>query len=368
MAKCIYCGRFFNPRKGQGDHVLPCRVFGEFEGDVRYRGLCVSCNNGFSVNEQLLAQGSHLGFFRSIVKPKHKRKGSGNLRQNGAHGAKKPQFKMRLGERTILVSPSNENPLDATPLDQLNIRSKQGEQRHIRLFAGMSADRLRNDIKESGLTDVEEVYLDCDDKLSEQFLELIQTVFPSYKFHQSGTTEPGNYRLPGRAEFEFSVGYYQAIAKIAFHYYLCRSQRGLTGSEMAFSKIRRFIKYGGDPSDYFRAPKKPFQLPFGKTKMGDFVSPREWCHAFAVDESGSEIVVFLQLFAGPGCSPSPDHIILGTLESRLAIVPGVWGQVFQYELERSDKYAGTVFPADISRLDGPSARWRNSDLANKQRA
>src|SRR4051812_10061502 len=42
-SKCIYCSRFFNPLKGQGDHVLASGLFGEFEGDSTFRGICTRC-------------------------------------------------------------------------------------------------------------------------------------------------------------------------------------------------------------------------------------------------------------------------------------------------------------------------------------
>lgn len=64
--------------------------------------------------------------------------------------------------------------------------------------------------------------------------------------------EPGNHQLQGRAEFRFSIGYFQAFAKIALHYYLTYNRRCFTGHEELFSGVKEFIRNGGELIEYFR--------------------------------------------------------------------------------------------------------------------
>lgn len=141
--KCIYCGRFFNPTKGQGDHALTLRVFGEFQGDKTFRRACRRCNNAFGRNEQQLSQSGPLGFYRAIVRPNlGKRKRRGSYRQLGALGAPPPKCNMRFEDQSLIVKPSPQDPRDAEPLDQLVILDEGGNEHHIRLFKEMTVESL----------------------------------------------------------------------------------------------------------------------------------------------------------------------------------------------------------------------------------
>lgn len=148
LLNCIYCEQAFNPLAGQGDHVLPCGLFGEFEGAPTFRGTCVACNNGFSHFEQLLAQGTPLGFYRRVAQPNRgKRKGRGLGHMQGTRGAKQPRFTTRFRDCTILVLPSTEDPLEVSVPDQIVVRDQGDEDYPIVLFPHMGTEGLRKQVQ-----------------------------------------------------------------------------------------------------------------------------------------------------------------------------------------------------------------------------
>jgi hypothetical protein len=67
-ANCIYCGKTFDPSKGQGDHVIPA-AWGEFRNDIRFRGLCQKCNQKIGKTEQHMLQCGPERIFREMVVP-----------------------------------------------------------------------------------------------------------------------------------------------------------------------------------------------------------------------------------------------------------------------------------------------------------
>jgi hypothetical protein len=256
---------------------------------------------------------------------------------------------MRLGNRMLLVNPSDDNPLDATPLNQAIIEDDKGKQYPIRLYPNMSVKRLRREV---GLVDaarIKSVQIECDAPFFESFKSLFAEVFPSLKRCEEGSTEPGNYRCPGRAEFRFSGEYFQAIAKIAFHYYLVHNRRGLSGSEAEFAPIRAFVRHGGAKDSFFHDSGKRFAAPFdGEAR----IFPANWCHILAADETRGPVVVYTQLFAGPGSAPSPTHVTLGTLRGEIVLPPGanVWGHCFTYDRYPTGRYAGSVSGLQLTPL------------------
>lgn len=122
-AKCIYCGRFFNPQRGKGDHILPGALFGEFEGDVRFRGVCSKCNNSFSPHEQILAQATPLGHLRGIVQPTRRGR-QGGMRQRGAHGSKAPRFIAFAEDHGEIVHPHEDDPRNVSPVADSRFRTR----------------------------------------------------------------------------------------------------------------------------------------------------------------------------------------------------------------------------------------------------
>ncbi len=352
-AKCIYCGRFFSPRGGEGDHILSVRLFGEFKGDKTFRGICVACNNELGRLEQMLIHSTHLGYFRRLAQPKlgRAKRGTGSLRQKGYGGSKPPVFVADVDGRKRLVRLSDENPENCVPVDELVVVDDGGKEHHIQLFRGMSADDLRAKIAKLGVTHKGEYHLSCSDDAVDEFTTLLKTVVAPARIEELTSTEAGVHRVRVRGEFRFTTDYYRAIAKIALHYYLAYNERGFRGNEPYFRAIRRFIRHGvGSHEQFFRSAGGSFVTPYGETLSGKAILPGEWCHVLAVSEVDNAITVCLRLCLGPKNLPKPDYITLAEMKSRIVLPRRAWGHVYQFEPGRKDRYAGRVVTPTISRL------------------
>jgi hypothetical protein len=353
LAQCIHCGQAFDPSEGEGDHTLSARLFGEFEDDRTFRGDCPACNNDFGRFDQLLAQSSQLGFYRRVVRPNlGRRKYRGTIHQRGSHGGKAPVFTLTHEGRSLLVEPCGDDPFDAACVDQIDLEDADGNNHLIRLFPEMTERGLQKELDRRGIVGMKNLRLDCDEELREQYMLLLGKVWPMARMVEEGATEKGVHRVPGRVEFQFSSEYFQALTKMAFHYYLTWCRRGYKGSESIFDEVRAFIKHGGEHARFFRSSGRRFAVPFGHKTSEGIAYPKNWCHLFAADETRNEIVVYMQLFAGPGFIPRPTYFTLGRIASDL-VVPvstGVWGHVFEYEANRTVRYAGRMHCALVSLL------------------
>jgi hypothetical protein len=229
-ATCIYCGQRFDPTRGEGDHVLQAAVFGEFRGDRTFRGICVPCNNEFGAFEQQLGQASPLGYLRNVVRPNRRRRGKQDfVVQRGTRGAPAPIHTMQLNGQAVLVHQSQDNPHQAIPVDQLVLVGATGSVRHVRLYRGMTAQRLRAEVAKTGIRDIADATFQCDAADADHFEALFASAFPASRIESTFTIEPGEMTLPGRIEFQFTADYFRALAKTALHYYLIHNQRGLNG-------------------------------------------------------------------------------------------------------------------------------------------
>jgi hypothetical protein len=164
-------------------------------------------------------------------------------------------------------------------------------------------------------------------------------------------TEAGMHRAQGRIIFTVNDHYFRALVKIAFHYYLTRTRRGMRGDEPAFMVLRRFIIDGGHHENFFHRSRTTFAVPFGELPNGGAVTPSQWCHILAADETCEVVVVYVHLFVGPGCVSHPHYVTLGPLDSQIVLANGVWGHVYMYDrVQPPTGLAGRVIPATFTRL------------------
>lgn len=215
------------------------------------------------------------------------------------------------------------------------------------LFPKMRPAQLQEAVRRRGLLSAMPIGINCPCDGSDDFKRLVTATFPNARIISDARMEPGSYSSHGQAEFVVSLAYWQALAKIAFHYYLVHNCRGFVGSERAFRRIRRFVRHGGDPTSFFKSNEKPFIVPFGSDGPGTVRAPTTWCHLLAANDSEMDIVVYVQLFVGPGSVPRPNYVSLA--ETDVGVSDGrVWAHVYKQEPGRSDRYAGTVSKARVS--------------------
>lgn len=344
--QCIYCGRFFNPRCGTGDHILAASVFGEFAGDKHFRGICRKCNNACSPFEQLLAQATPIGYLRSIVKPRRRGRQSG-LRQHGGRGCKPPRSIVWLGNRGELVEPHEDDPRTVTPIDHLTIVDDADNEEYVRLYPRMSLKRLKKEIENCGINKPQSIYCSCSHGEREHYAALLEELYPSHHRENLPDTGPLIAHARGRTVFVFSLEVFRGIAKIAFHYYLVHNRRGYRGNEPEFSGIRRYIRQGGKFERFFEQ-RGPKFLPLAGVPSGQTLA--DWCHVFGVHEVDKSVVVNMLLFAGPEYSGDAHQVTLGRINSKLILPSGMWGHVYRYQPNRNDSFSGKVEDAPWKQL------------------
>ncbi len=353
-AQCIYCPEFFDPAQGEGDHVLSSALFGEFEGDVRFRGACTRCNNLFGQFEQEMARCSPLGHYRRIVNANLKRgKKGASILQGPAYGSPAPRFTADFEGESMLVQTSAACATDIEPVDQIIIEDEQGKRHFIQLFDGMTAESLQRRIEQAGVESSKTISCQCNATDAERIHEMIRAVYPSFHIEREWDTEEGNQRLAARIHFQVSARYFQGLAKIAFHYYLTQNHRGLTGNEGQFAPLREFIVTGGPPEivdRFFTDSGRVFKVPFGERADGKTITSARWCHLIGAIDDGGPIVVSLYLFLGPVGLPQPIFVTLGHNEGRVPPPRGAFAHIFEYDHGRTDRYAGHCYSVGLNRL------------------
>lgn len=347
---CIYCAKPFDPTRGEGDHVLSSALFGEFRYDVRFRGCCSACNNIFGTHEQILAQATPPGHLRAIVKPVQTRRNSTRI-QRGAKDSKPPRFIAFAEDHGELIEPLVDDPRKVQPIDRLTIQAEDGTEHYLRLYRGMSVERLRTDIERTGCNNAKQIFCSCELENTEFYKQLVRQLYPNHKWEDRPDTEAGTRQVRGRTEFVFSTDAFRALAKIAFHYYLVHNQRSYSGHEPEFDAIRQYIRDGiGDYDQFFERPGPTFAVPFGETSPEKETTPGNWCHILSAHEVNGSITVNLRLYAGPGFEGETHQVTLGEIRSQIVLPGGFWGHVYHYDLPSDSRYSGFVEQARIQRL------------------
>ncbi len=349
--KCIYCSNSFNPSKGMGDHILPVQL-GEFKNDVRFHRICVSCNNNIGRSEQQLISCGPESFFRDIVNPKiPPKRQRGRSQVKAAMGVPGPQSTIDHGDHRELVKRSRDNPKDVFPIDHIVIHDDQGKEYFIKIFTGMSSEQLKNRIGKCGINKIDKTWFHYDMVHESEFQQLFKAVWPKAKMFNLPAGEAGVTQIEGCITFKANDHYFRSLAKIAFHYYLIYTHRGFRGDEPCFESIRDFIMNGGNEKTFFGQTGPKFFMPFGEIPSGGVITPAQWCHVIAADETDQIAIVYLQLFVGPGCVPQSRYIKLANINSKILVPNSTWGHVYLYnKSQESDRYAGEVKVAKITRI------------------
>lgn len=353
-ANCIYCGNAFDPRRGEGDHIIPVQL-GAFRGDVRFRGMCSSCNGRIGRSEQQIVQSGPEGFFRCLIKPNSKRLNKRGLgRPRGAMGARPPQHTVYVDGLPFIGEPQADDPQKLLLVDQILLIDRDGAMAHIRLFPGIRAEQVRSAVTNTGLGEIAEMHGRCDEERSGEYATVLKSIWPGSRFEARESTPAG--MLPessGAVKFSVNVNYFQAIAKIGFHYFLAHSERGFTGGEPFFTGVRQFIIHGIRQEQFVDCNNQSqFRAPYGKLATGGVLLPTRWCHLMAACEEGGQAIAHVQLFVGPQCVMPPYHLWLGRWGDARDSSSGRWAHAYVYDdPQQVGPYAGTVESLVIEKLN-----------------
>ncbi len=349
---CIYCSKTINPHRGEGDHVIPA-AFGRFRDDLRFRLICSRCNSLLGQVEETLLRSAPEALFRRLVP--NAVKPTGRLKRGGgwssAKGGSRPKGTIKHGDHTELVEISRDKPEDVSPIDQLVVRDADDIKHHLQLSPKMTADSLHRKIEDASPVPNSQMYLYVDEQNRDHYTKLLAELYLDSPYVEIDSREAGVHSDQVRIEFCFSVDYYRALAKIAFHYYLVVNRRGLRGDEPMFDAIRCFIMKGGDHTKFFDAGGAKFDSPFQKLSGGGARLSAVWGHALAVDEEQVTATVNLMLFVGPRRLPPSHHIRVALFSSGLSMLGAQTAhQYVYYDKPDKDGFAGYVCEASVNRM------------------
>jgi len=348
--RCIYCAKPVDPTKGEGDHIIPAQL-GEFRNDVRFRRICPECNHRIGKSEQLLLQCGPESFLRAVVGPALPRGRRRGRSWTGAMGMPPPQCAINKGDHRELVRLSPQDPRNVYPIDQVIIHDDAGKEFIFPLFEGMKPQQLEAKVKKRISGKAAKTWLSCDESQWVEYSELVLHIFPGSQMLQLSSTEQAVHRVQGRTTLKITDHYFRALAKIGFHYCLAHSRRGLRGDEPGFLPLRKFILGGGEIDTFFQPVGTPIVLPFGELPLGGVVTPHQWCHVLAADESNEFAIAYVNFFLGPGCVRKPHYISLGPTGSSIMAPHFVWAHVYLYdEVQKESGYAGIVDEASVTRI------------------
>jgi len=319
-ATCIYCRKVFDPRIGAGDHVLP-RGFGNFDEPIIFRGACSDCNNSLSPLEEELLRTAPEAVLRRLAGVATNRRGK-RVGWQAASGVPAPRFVIKHTDHDELIDADPSVGGHSYPVDQLVVVLKDGRNIHIRLFPNMSPDAIRSRLEQQEITDedIAGCYWHADEADADRYAELLKELWPEHHHEERPVTQAGVHRVPVRIECHFTVRYYQAIAKIAFHYFLANSRCKFTGHEMCLEPIRSFIMEGGEHEPFFENQKPKIKMPVGELPDGTALLPARWMHMLCCIESLHSVVVGVYTLFGPERPPSP-HFVTVLHRPGVVLVP-----------------------------------------------
>ncbi len=327
---CIYCGGEFDPAVGEGDHVLP-RGFGDFDGAITFRGACSCCNIKLSPLEEELLRTAPEAVLRRFAGAAKSRRGE-PVGWQGASGIPAPRFAIKHADHDELIEADPSTGGQARPVDHLSVVLKDGRNVHIRLVPLMSADALRRKLQEQEIADADIAHIcwHANEGNADAFAALLKEVWPSHRHEERPATEAGVHRVPVRIECRFTVRYYRAIAKIAFHYFLANSRCGFTGHEECFQPIRSFIMDGGEHEPFFEHQQPTIMMPVGKRPDGTARLPTRWMHLLCCIESLQSVVVGVYTLFGPERPPSPHFVTVLHRPGSIVVPEHQYGHAFIY--------------------------------------
>jgi hypothetical protein len=170
---------------------------------------------------------------------------------------------------------------------------------------------------------------------------ILTSIWPKLSF---GPSKPGANILRGAVtEIRVTVRYFQAIAKMAFHYFLTQFPE-LNGSEPCFSGIRSFITATdakvGLANNFMGVREKPLLA-----NMLDGARPDGWvAHILAAEANDNTYLGHVQVFVSEDYPATAYTVMLGTEQTRRA----AHGHAYRYYADgKQGWFSGETAPLSI---------------------
>lgn len=350
MPTCIYC-----PSAGPfgHEHYLS-RALGTFRGlEALGDRLCVPCNGKVGRLDEAIVRNSPDALFRVLA----------GVRGRSEHDSVSPFYYGLFSRQTTRVLGKHPDypfevlweivpgTMETREARQVIVR-RGDEYLAFPLPERQIADYLRHVIRQHGLEGAEIVAMFGGDKEGDEehtaIMEAIKAVADEGKIVKVGKTEPGQV-VSVSASLPITQPYARGIAKIAFHYLLAHL-RVFTGHESAFDDAKRYIMTGEGFEGQIALRTDPI--------IGDLrrrAVLRHYTHLIQASVSFNEIIVRVQLFAGPAVSPPMWVVQVGRNPSR--IYTGSFGHAFVLTGDAGDGHQGEMVElASVSRALLPAPR------------
>ncbi len=339
---CIYCPTLVDPSKGAGDHVIPAAL-GEFRDDRHFMRICPKCNRTIGRCEEQMLRCGPEWLFRQVVVPKTAR-GRGRRKASvGSQGVPPPRALVHTEDGKLAGRPT-QDVRSIELIDQLVIHTEDGQQIPLQLHPDMTAQALLRKVKSLGVAKIEKTRLSCSEDRLPAYRRVAQEAWPQSTWEALLTIPAGRHEVTTEYQFRVTDHYFRAIATIAFHYYLTRSQRA-RGDEESFAPIRQFIMEGGK-IDRFVSQDTSFFIPM----LSRGYVPCRWHHIVAADETTGNVLGYVCLFIGPQAKGMHYQVKIGNLNSRLVMPSTCWAHGYDYDdVCEHGRTVGSVSRIDMTR-------------------
>lgn len=347
---CIYCGRL--DKTFCKAHILP-RSLGKFENQpTLLQKVCVECDNEIGNSEDHFTHTGLAALLRPVIGLTRNKIRSPFRRGHVGHGPIDMKMDYPGTDDVVLVEPDDgvgdsELPL-VQLLPQLHFIYADGKKKCIRIepesFASTDVlqiigERIPKQVAVFGVTN--EQY----DHVCEAFRQAGLPLSGRQEVRPASDKEV----LPILAKGTFSCDkrYFQAIAKIAFHYYLGMNLGNcyLNGSEDVFNSVRRFIRYGDRDVESFVIQKNGYFIDDLRTGW----RPPSYGHIFVAEVNNKCIKVKAQFFVGPDIDPPHYEVLLCQRPFVVSIPPTIFGHNYAYvEPSERKQYAGTIHELGVN--------------------
>ena len=348
MKTCIYCGESY--KKFCKAHILPGSL-GKFKNQpTLLNKVCAECDTEIGKFEDQFTHNGLAALLRPLLGLSLDKNRSPFRRRFAGHGPIEMETEY-LGVEDVLLEPDGIGDAKlppGMPLPQLHFIYANGKKKRIQIqpenltsedILKIINNKMPKQIIAYGLYDDEynhiwNVCRKAGIPISDEI-----PIYPS-------TTESV---LPIKAigQFTYDQRYLQAIAKIAFHYYLGMNSEYCyhNGLEDIFYPLCQFIRYGKGNPESFVTHKKGYFVD----DLRNGWRPPFFGHLFVSELSNKNIIVKAQFFIGPDIDPPYYEVLLCENPFTIKIQPRKSGHNYAYiEPSKQKQYTGTIHQLGVN--------------------
>lgn len=345
---CIYCGA--SDKKFCKAHILP-QSLGKFENQpTLLERVCPDCDNKIGEFEDQFAHTGLAALLRPTIGLVQDKNRSPFRRGHVGHGPIDMKNKY-LGIDDVLFEPNGVGDVDlppGIPLPQLHLIYADGKKKCIRINpSSITSAKVLQYIGETPLKQM--VVLGVKNEEYENICVAFRQAGIPLSDEQQVSPPTGKPVIPvvTRGTFTYDKRYFQAITKIAFHYYLGMNLSNcyLNGSEDVLNPVRRFIRYGEGSPEMFVSQRQGYFVD----DLRNGWRPPYYGHIFVAEVSNRCIKVKEQFFVGPNIDPPYYEVLLCQKPFIISIQPTIFGHNYAYiEPSKRKQYSGTMHQLGVN--------------------